>query len=60
MSAEPGAARRPWRLRGYRKGDKTDKPSIETTERGDQALDTALARLEADSTIVRTSVKQAW
>lgn len=54
----PDKATRPWRLRGYRKDEK--KPHRESTVRGDRALNDAMARLEADSTIVRITAEPAW
>jgi hypothetical protein len=60
MNAGDDVATRRWRLRGYRKGDKDKKPSFETVERGDQALSAAVARLEADPTVVRIAAEQTW
>lgn len=50
-------ATRPWRLRGYG----TDKKlRHQSTCRGDQALDEALSRLEADPNIVRVTAERTW
>ena len=53
----PAAATRTWRLRGFAGKAKTDKPVIESTCRGDRALDEAMARLERDNRITRITVE---
>lgn len=57
--ADKGTRR--WRLRGYGKpepGEKNPKPRHDSICRGDQALDDALARLERDPLIIRTTAER--
>lgn len=62
MSVANDKTARPWKLRGYTKGDKAEdrKLRAQSTCRGDRALDDAMKRLEADSAIGRITVEQGW
>lgn len=59
MVSAVDADTRRWRLRGYPTRKKDEKPTHDSTCRGDQALDDAMARLEGDPTIVRIVAEPA-